>query len=106
MAELSDGERIAQLERELIELRAKQGSLPLSTGTLTLLWAVFLAAISAIVFVVALAAKVESNQASMKESREAIIRHLASPGHEVALERTEDLRRRIEKLESSQGGAR
>jgi polyhydroxyalkanoate synthesis regulator phasin len=94
-------ERIEELEKKLIQMEARSGMVRLSTSALTLIWFAFIAAASAMMFVVRLDSELSSH---IKNDDNAALRylvetHIAQPGHAVGLERLEDLRDRVAKLE-------
>lgn len=96
---LTEEERLDAIERELIQIKARLGTVQLSTPTLSLIWAVMLAALTSVVFVVRLEGKVEAYSRLIAEDHETLDAHVSSPGHQVSLERIDDLRERVMKLE-------
>lgn len=91
--------RLTEVEKEVVTLQVLQGKITLSPSLLALVWAIALAMLGT-----AGASAVSAYQSRQAlEKIEALTvevrQHVASPGHPVALERTEDLRRRVESLE-------
>lgn len=92
-------ERLCSIERELIQIKSRLGTVQLSPAALSLMWAVMIAALTSVVFVVRLDSKVDSYARLAIEDHENLVRHTQAPGHQVSLERIEDLRTRVRNLE-------
>jgi hypothetical protein len=95
-----DAEKLAELEQDVRDLKASAGTVRLGPATLTLLWVVLLASISAVGFVIRLDGRVEAQAAMLERDDRYLDEHLKAPGHTVALERIEELRRRVDAIET------
>lgn len=94
-------DRLCLLEREVIEIKAKMGTVTLNPPTLALLWAVMLAAITSVMFVVRLDSKVEQLAVVVTDATSTIREHESLPGHSVTVERIEELGRRLDAIKDT-----
>jgi hypothetical protein len=94
-----DESRLAEVEAKIQELSAHAGTVRLGPATLTLLWIVLIASMSAVGFVVRLDGKVDA-QAKILQDDDAILdAHVKAPGHSVDAEKITELGRRIDSIE-------
>lgn len=89
-------ERLVALEHDMVEIKARMGTVQLSAPTLALLWAVMLAAITCVMFVVRLDSKVEQYAKTSQEAHDRIYEHAQLDGHALSNERIEALTRRLD----------
>lgn len=94
-------ERLEAIERELLFIKARQGTVQLGTATLSLLWAVMVACLACVVFIVRMEGKVEAYAKVVAEDHSLFDTHRNAPGHSVELERIDEVKRRLQSIESN-----
>lgn len=104
--ELPVEDRVRQLEDKLIAIEAQRGMVRLGTPTLTLIWFAFIAAVSAIIFVVrvdvGLQQHVKTDSNDLLELK--LDAHILEDGHHVSIERINELTKRVDRLEQKEAG--
>jgi hypothetical protein len=95
--------RLNELESEVKIMKATSGTVRLGTGWVTMAWSICAGLVGISFFIAQLAAAQASLTETVKILASEVKLHEGSPGHPVALERTQDLNRRVEKIEEQLG---
>ena len=95
-------DRVREIENKLIQLETRAGLVRLSVPTLTLMWFAFLAALSAIIFIVRIDARLRSYIEADSMVSQKVDQHLNAPGHAISIERISELERRVSLIEQKE----